>query len=127
MRQRIFLPLILLAAGCASVHPAQLGQVTGMLIGTAVAPGVGAPVGGMLGTLAGLVFQGRIDKQTETKERTELGQLASAPASDSVPVSNGLGSPADALPKGPLRRVWVDESVNNGIVVAGHFEDRNVP
>lgn len=107
------------ASGCASVPPAQMGQAAGTIAGAAILPGVGAPLGALAGTLLGMIIQKRVDQVTETKERQELGgQLrtdrAAAPASPQ--------EPAPARSAGAPTRVWVDEHVQNGRLMPGHFE-----
>lgn len=110
---------LLAVGGCAGVSPVQVGQTAGTVAGSAIAPGVGAPLGALVGLLTGMVVQGRIDQATEKRERRELGeQLARAP----------LQSPAAAAPApGTPTRVWVDETVQEGRLIAGHFETRNIP
>ena len=111
---------LLLCTGCAGIAPAQLGQTLGTIAGAAVAPGVGAPIGALVGLLAGMVVQGKVDQATEKRERKELGdQLTTG----SFPASEG-SVPA---PQGEPTRVWVDEAVQSGRLVAGHFEVRPVP
>ena len=110
---------LFLASGCAAIPPAQVGQTAGTIAGAVIAPGIGAPVGALVGLLAGMVFQGEVDKGTEKRERHELGrQLAvgSNPAS-------GLEQP----PQGQPLRVWVDEMVQDGRLVAGHFDVAYLP
>ena len=106
--------------GCAGVSPAQVGQTAGTIAGAAVAPGVGAPLGALVGLLTGMVIQGQVDKVTEQHERKELGeQLASAlPRQDEEAVPPPSGEPA---------RVWVDETLQGGRIVDGHFEARSLP
>ena len=107
-----------LAAGCAAVPPAQVGQTAGTIAGAAIAPGIGAPVGALIGAVAGMLVQGRMDKATETRERRELGgELRTAQA--------GPGSPE--APQGAPVRVWVDEAVQGGRLVPGHFDVRYLP
>lgn len=106
-------------AGCASVPPAQLGQTLGAILGSAIAPGLGAPLGSLVGLLSGMLVQGEMDKTTERHERKALGeQLAagSPPGPDGSPV-----------PTGEPTRVWVDEVVQEGRLIAGHFETRPIP
>lgn len=106
------------ASGCAGVSPIQVGQTAGTIAGAAIAPGVGAPIGAVVGMLAGMVIQQDIDKVTEKKERRELNdQLAkkSAPAAAST-----------KQPAGEPTRVWVDETLQNGRLMAGHFETRPI-
>jgi hypothetical protein len=121
MRGRILVAaaLVGLTAGCANIPPAQVGQTAGTIAGAAIAPGVGAPLGALVGTVAGMIFQGHIDKVTEGRERQELGgQLRPGPA--------GPGEP-DTAPAGAPMRVWVDETVQDGRLVAGHFDSRLLP
>ena len=108
-----------LAMGCANVPPAQIGQTAGMIAGSAIGP-AGAPLGALVGTLAGMVFQGQMDKATERRERQELGgQLRRTPtaSADRTPT----------VPTGTPVRVWVDETVQDGRLVAGHFDVRYLP
>ena len=109
----------LLLASCASVPPPQVGQTIGAIVGGGIAPGIGAPLGALVGLLGGMLIQGEIDKGTEKKERRTLGdQLASAPA-------GGGPQPSD-VPTGQPTRVWVDETMQNGRLLAGHFETRPI-
>lgn len=105
--------------GCAGVSPSQVGQTAGTIAGAAVAPGVGAPLGALVGLLAGMVVEGQVDRATERRERVELGeQLADDPA---------LAADRVGAPHNQPVRVWVDETVHEGRVVAGHFDVRYVP
>lgn len=114
--QRIGLLSILLSAGCAGIPPAQVGQTAGTIVGNVLAPGIGAPVGALLGTLAGLVVQGEVDKATEKRERKELGEkLAVGGSRDAERAGPSAGAPV---------RVWVDEALHDGRLVAGHFDAR---
>ena len=106
-------------SGCASMNPAQIGQTAGTILGSAIVPGIGAPLGALVGLLGGMLVQGQIDKVTETKERRTLGdQMASAPAAGTEPSADPLGAPT---------RVWVDETFHNGRLMAGHFDTRPIP
>ena len=121
MRRRFFIGVIgmTLLGGCAGIPPAQVGQAAGTIAGSAVAPGIGAPVGALLGLLAGMLVQGEVDKVVEKRERKTLGeQLATGPA----PASEEAGPP-----QGDPIRVWVDETVRDGRLIAGHFEARHLP
>lgn len=110
---------LLLAGGCAAVSPAQVGQTAGTLAGAAIVPGAGAPVGALVGLLAGMVVQGQVDKATARRERKELGeQLRRSHPSSEEGLIPTLGEP---------RRVWVDEAVQEGRLVAGHFEAHPLP
>jgi hypothetical protein len=112
---------VLLASGCAAIPPSQLGQTAGTIAGAALAPGIGAPIGALVGLLAGMVVQGEVDKATEKRERKELGeQLTVKPssASESELERPLLGEPI---------RVWVDETVQEGRLIAGHFDARYLP
>ena len=111
---------MLFCGGCAGVAPAQVGQTAGTIAGAAIAPGVGAPIGALVGLLAGMVVKGQVDKVTEKHERKELGEQLVA---GSVPAS-GETTPA---PQGEPTRVWVDETLEKGRLVVGHFEVRYVP
>ena len=108
-----------LTTGCAAVPPAQVGQTAGTIAGAAIAPGIGAPVGALIGMVAGMLVQGHVDKATETRERRELGdQLRTTPADAGAEDSSLQGTPV---------RVWVDEAVRQGRLVAGHFDVRYLP
>lgn len=106
--------------GCAGISPSQVGQTVGTIAGSAIVPGVGAPLGALVGLLAGLLVQGKVDQVTETRERKELGDQL---ATDTGP------APSDAVapPLGEPVRVWVDETVHDGRMVAGHFDTRYIP
>ena len=106
--------------GCAGISPSQLGQTVGTIAGSAIVPGVGAPLGALVGLLAGLLVQGKVDQVTETRERKELG--------DQLAVNTG-SAPSDAItpPLGEPVRVWVDETVRDGRLFAGHFDTRYIP
>ena len=107
--------------GCASVPPGQIAQTAGTIIGSVIAPGIGAPIGSLVGMLTGLVLQGQVDRANERHERTVLSEQmgGAAPA----------GGPSDSStnPSGPPARVWVDETLRDGRLVAGHFEVRHLP
>jgi len=105
-----------LAAGCAAMPPAQVGQTAGTIAGAAIAPGVGAPLGALVGLLAGMVVQGHVDKATEQRERKELGEQLAAGA------PSGLSPTHASTPHGQPTRVWVDEAVEDGRLIAGHFD-----
>ena len=108
-------------SGCAAMPPAQIGQTAGTVAGAVIAPGIGAPIGSMIGLVTGLLVQGQIDKVTEKKERKQLGdQLASGPHPPAA-------SEMNASSQGTPTRVWVDESVRDGRMVAGHFDVRYLP
>lgn len=103
--------------GCAGVSPTQVGHTAGSVAAVLV-PGVGV-LGPLVGTLAGLVFEQHLDKAREQRERVELGDQLQQPSSaTSAPSSPVVGQPT---------RVWVDERVQQGRLIAGHFEVRPVP
>ncbi len=122
MRRRRVLVGVLalwLTTGCAAVPPAQVGQTAGTIAGAAIAPGIGAPVGALIGMVAGMLVQGQVDKATEKRERRELGdQLRTTPADAGT---------EERAPQGTSVRVWVDEGVRQGRLVAGHFDVRSFP
>jgi len=95
----------------------QVGQTAGTIAGAAIVPGIGAPIGTLVGTLAGLVFEQQIDKGREQKETTELSKQLGA--------SSSSGAQAEQL-LGPPKRVWVDERLENGRLIDGHFDWRPV-
>ena len=110
---------VLLCSGCASIPPAQVGQTVGAILGSAIAPGIGAPLGALAGLLGGMLIQGEMDKSTEKKERKTLNdQLAS---------ESPAGPEASLVPFGAPTRVWVDETMQAGRLIAGHFETRAIP
>lgn len=109
----------LVVAGCAGMSPSQVGQTTGGLAGAIIAPGVGMPLGALVGTLAGLVVEDQMDKVRQKTERASLNQQLQTPSS-----APGRGA-AEPTPGQPTR-VWVDESVQQGRLIVGHFEIRNV-
>ena len=100
------------------MSPTQVGQTAGTLAGAAIIPGIGAPLGTLVGTLAGLVIEQQVEKVREQKERTDLGkQLRDRPAASASP-ERPLGEPA---------RVWIDERLEDGRLIAGRFEFRPIP
>ena len=111
---------VLLLSGCAGVSPTQIGQTAGTIAGSAIAPGVGAPIGALVGMLAGLVVEQQVDKVREQKERVDLSKQLQTPSAVHAP-SGG------EQPVGSPTRVWVDERLENGRLIAGHFEVRPVP
>ena len=122
MRRRAILvgaAVLWLAAGCAAVPPAQIGQTAGTLAGAAIVPGIGAPIGAVIGAMAGMLVQGQLDKATEKRERKDLGDQLRPGTADP-----GGG---DAAPQGTPVRVWVDETVREGRLVTGHFDVRSLP
>ena len=103
-------------AGCAGLSPLQVGQTAGTIAGAALAPGIGAPLGSLVGLLAGMVVQGEVDKSTEKHERKTLGEeLAGRATAAAAPGAQGT----------PVR-VWVDEIEQDGRLIAGHFDVRNL-
>ena len=111
----------LVIGGCAGLSPTQVGQTTGSIAGGAIAPGIGAPIGALVGTLAGLVIEHQMDKVREQRERVELTQALKT----AKPAEQALDElrPADGVPA----RVWVDETMKQGRLIAGHFESRAIP
>lgn len=106
-------------AGCAGIPPAQVGQTAGTIAGSAIAPGIGAPLGALVGLLAGMVVQQHTDKVTERRERKDLGDQLGRPGI--------AGADPEAVPAGEPVRVWVDETLKDGRLMAGHFEVRYLP
>ncbi len=101
------------------MSPAQIGQTVGTIAGNAIAPGAGGMLGAVMGLVTGMLVQGQVDKVVEKNERQTLGeQLASGP--------RAVSASLDPMPAGEPTRVWVDESVSNGRVVAGHFDTRTI-
>ena len=120
MRRRIFVGVtgVVLACGCASVPPAQVGQTAGTIAGAAIVPGIGAPIGALIGLLAGMMVQGEVDKATEHRERKELG--------DQLAARSSAAPETTAPPQGQPTRVWVDETFKDGRLLAGHFDTRDI-
>lgn len=110
----------LVLPGCATLHPQALGQTIGTIVGAAVAPGVGAPVGAIVGLLTGTLLQRSVDKVTAKYERADLGQRLNTP-SDGTVLTRDPGS------VGAPTRVWVDETVMDGRVIAGRFDTWQIP
>ena len=108
-----------LCAGCAGVSPTQVGQTAGTIAGSAIAPGIGAPIGSLVGLVAGLLVQGHVDKVTEKRERKDLGDQMGTGSSAALP-------PQETPPSGTPTRVWVDETMRDGRLVAGHFDVRDL-
>ena len=110
---------MVLVSGCAAIPPSQVGQTAGTIAGAALAPGIGAPIGALVGLLAGMVVQGEVDKATEKRERNELGEQLTVRSSPSSELERPL--------QGEPIRVWVDEIVQEGRLIAGHFDVRYLP
>ena len=106
-------------AGCSGVSPTQVGQTAGGIAGSFIAPGVGTQLGALVGTLAGMVVEQQVDKVREKKERADLGHQLNTP-------SDGT-QPNTPQPTGTPTRVWVDEQLQRGRLLVGHFEVRNIP
>ena len=122
MPTRVVVGLLMLSVlgGCSGVSPAQVGQTAGTIAGAAIAPGIGAPLGTLVGTLAGLVIEHEMDKVREQKEQVELSKQLNGSRLSST-------APAAERPLGKPTRVWVDEQVQQGRLIAGHFELRTIP
>ena len=114
------LQTILLLAGCASVSPMQVGQMAGGIAGSAIAPGPGTQLGALIGTMAGMLVQGHIEKKQEDSERQTLTRDLRAP-------SGAAGGETTMASLGTPTRVWVDEQMADGRLIAGHFEERAIP
>lgn len=112
----------MLLTGCAGVPPVQLGQMVGTIAGSIIVPGVGGPVGGFIGLLTGLMVQKKVDQVHEVREHRELSEQlerGSSPAANTPEAfQRQVGIPT---------RVWVDEQVHQGHVIAGHFDIRPLP
>lgn len=121
MRRGILVGMVgmVVLSGCSSVSPPQVGQAVGGIVGTAIAPGVGTQLGSLAGMLAGMLAQGEIDKANEKRERRTLGEQMAAKgpslAAESTPLASGTPT-----------RVWVDETVRDGRLVAGHFDTQHL-
>lgn len=109
---------VILSSGCAGMAPAQVGQTAGTIVGAVIAPGIGPPLGALAGLLGGMLVQGEMDKVTEKRERKTLGDQLG---------SRSPGPPEETAPsRGVPTRVWVDETVQGGRLIAGHFEARSL-
>jgi outer membrane lipoprotein SlyB len=109
----------LFTCGCASVSPTQAGHTAGAFIGGVILPGIGMPIGTAVGYLAGLVVEKKIDEDRDKKEKVELSQKLQDP-----PESSNISSNLSAEYPG---RIWIDEQVHEGKLIAGHFEERVIP
>ncbi len=109
-----------LVSGCSGVSATQVGQTVGGLADAAIVPAMGAPVGTLIGTLAGLVIDSHLDKSREQKERAALQEQLNRQALARTEAP-------DSHPPGEATRVWVDEQVERGRLIAGHFEVRAIP
>ena len=110
-----------LVSGCSGMSATQVGQAAGTIAGSAIAPGPGSTLGALVGTLAGMIIDRQVDKVREQKERVELGQqlgVSTPHATPAVPDGALIGQPT---------RVWVDERLENGRLVAGRFEVQRIP
>ena len=112
--------ILALAGGCSSMSPSQIGQTAGTIAGGAIAPGIGVPIGAVVGTLAGMVVESHLDKTREQREHRELSKELGTPATPSPASTSGA-------PVGLPTRVWVDEQLSDGRLIAGHFETRAIP
>lgn len=81
-----------------------------------MAPGIGVPMGSVLGSLAGMVIQREMNKADEKRERVELGRH----------VKPGDAVEAVQAPRPPAR-VWIDETLQGGRMTAGHYEVLPLP
>src|SRR3989338_3873700 len=115
MRRRWFgLLVLVLVSGCSGMSATQLGHAVGALVAVAV-PAV-SPATTLIGTLAGMMIDNKIQKAEDSLERRSLNDQL------------GVGSPgAAAAAIGDPVRVWVDETVREGRVLAGHFDVRHLP
>ena len=93
----------------------------GTVAGSVIAPGIGAPIGGLLGLLTGMVVQKKVDQVTEQRERIELGRQLGT-SGDYSGAAQG-----QAATIGTPTRVWVDETWRDGRVIAGSFQERYIP
>ena len=110
--------LLLVGAGCSGMTASQAGQAIGSIVGSAIVPGIGTTVGALAGTLAGLVVDEQVDKAREKKERVDLNQQLQGTSAPQASPQSPVGQPT---------RVWVDETMRDGRVLAGRFEVRPVP
>lgn len=106
------------------------GYVLGSIAGGAVAGPAGAALGSVAGSLAGALVAKPIEQHRERQERKALeASLGSAPTNLSAASTPPPASPSAEEADGPvvLARVWVDEHLERGRVVPGHFEQRRLP
>ena len=113
----ITVALAFVVGGCASYPPSQAGYTLGALAGSILVPGLGGPIGSLAGMLAGLAVEKQVDKANEGKERVVLNKQLGTETQQ---------QPTDAT-AGELTRVWVDETIQNGREIEGHFEAKALP
>ena len=123
---------LLFVPGCAygpRVPLAGIGCMAGGTSAALVAPPL-APLGALLGHQAGALIDHwlentpkarEMDRQRQSEEQPVLTeQLMTGPLmTGPLPVKDG----SEVMAGRPLR-IWVDEMMWNGRLVAGHFEDR---
>ena len=110
-----------LVSGCAGISPTQAGQTAGTIAGAALIPGIGAPIGALAGMLVGILIQGHVDKVTERQERHALGEELRTGRAQPTTTAQ-----AELETVGTPTRVWVDETMKDGRLIAGHFDVRNL-
>ena len=119
----------MLLCGCAGVSPMQSGYMLGSIAGGIAGGPAGAAVGSAVGTLAGALVNAPIEQHRETQERKQLEQELSTAGVQTTPARKAPPSDLPAPPAPPMvvARVWVDERVEQGRVMSGHFEERRIP
>jgi heme O synthase-like polyprenyltransferase len=117
MRSRILVGLVSvsLCGGCANISPAYACHAVGNIIGVAF----GTPLGPLGGMLAGMVLERQMDTHTENTERRKLSEALAGPPAQAP------GGAALAAAGEPVR-VWVDETVQEGRTIPGHFDVRSL-
>ena len=120
-------------AGCAGMSPVESGYVLGSIAGGAAAGPAGAAIGSAVGSLAGVMVAKPLEQHREKQERQQLQNQLGAPpvgaasASMAPPAEPPATDVAVAPGGGVVTRVWVDERLERGHVLPGHFEARALP
>lgn len=126
------------ASGCAGMSAMESGYLLGSIAGGAAAGPAGAALGSAVGSLAGAMVAKPLEQHREKTERKELEAQLGAPEAGAPPADGSRSEPPGAAASsgrpavgsaggGTPARIWVDERIERGHVVAGHFEQRSIP
>lgn len=131
MRRRVpLLAAMCFLGGCATADYPAVVSMAGTAVDIVTLPVTGFPIGSVVGTLAGITLQKKqdeIEKEIEeNRERSDLKEIAQLPNTQTT-ASTPSPSLASSSTEMSLRRVWIDESTQDGTVVAGHYEQKYVP